>query len=145
MDDLPDLGSVQEIIEALNKSMVPFSVDVSVDSYDGLLPYVIRAKKTERFEPTEFFISKRHELIYILTQHSHGAERKEKLGCRKEYFEPENNKKARNWFNKLAKTLNAQSKTNAPSDDIVKLAFQRLSELKRFFTFTSDLTKQHKG
>lgn len=145
VDDLTVLGTVREIIKELNQSMTPYSVGDDVVTYEDLLPYVLRAKKTERFVPTEFFISERHEIIYILTQHSNGKERQEKLGCKKEFFLPEYKKEASNWFRKLASKLEVQSTTNAPSDCVVKQAFQRLSELRNLFSFKSEISKRLEG
>lgn len=142
IDDLVKLGTVEEIIRELNESMTPYVVAGDVTTYELLLPYVKRAKQTERFVPTEFFVSRKHELIYILTQHGDGKERKQKLGCKDKYFKKENRREASKWYRDIANSLEAESKTNAPSDDIIKQAFQKLTALRERFSYKFESMKE---
>lgn len=131
VEDLSKLGTVEAIIDELNRCMTPYVVQSDIETFEDLLPYVKRTKKTELYVPQEFFRSPRHELIYILTQHGDGKERKEKLGCKDEYFDKNNFKEAKRWFFEKTKLLGAQTITDSIPNNIIIQASQELNRLKK--------------
>lgn len=134
IEDLKHIGSVSEIILLLNQKMTPYRVDESIDSYDDLLPYTYskRRSRIEKYIPSDFFVSKQHEYIYYLTQHSDGEERLAKLGFKDEFVKGDK-KDFKRWYKKISLVLKANSDLNAANDDITKLAFQKLESIKRNF------------
>jgi hypothetical protein len=139
IEDLESIGSVSEIISLLNQKMTPYKIDESVDSYCDLLPYTYSKRRTriEKYIPSNFFVSKQHEYIYYLTQHSDGEERLEKLGFKDEFVKGDK-KDFKRWYKKISHVLNANSDLNASNDDITKIAFQKLESIKRSFGIKFD-------
>lgn len=137
--DLKSIGSISEIKSLLNQKMKPYRVDESVNSYEELLLYTYskRMDKVETYTPSEFFLSKKHEYIYYLTQHCDGKERLEKLGFKKEFVEGDK-KDFKRWYRKIAHILKANSDSDVSSDNITKQAFQKLESIKSTFNIKFD-------
>ena len=137
--DLKSIGSITEIIELLNQKMNPFKVDDNVESYEDLLAYTYskRAGKVEEYVPSDFFVSKKHEYIYYLSQHSNGKERLNKLGFKKEFIKGDK-KEFKRWYKKISLVLQANSDCKVSNDNITKQAFQKLESIKSTFAIKFD-------
>ena len=139
IEELKSIGSITDVIELLNQKNKPFKVDGNVVSYESLLPYTYskRAGKVEEYVPSKFFVSKKHEYIYYLTQHGSGKERLNKLGFKEEFLDGDK-KEFKRWYKRVSIILEANSSYQVSNDDITKQAFQKLESIKGDFGIVFD-------
>lgn len=125
VDDLKKLGSVDDIIQKINKEISPLSV--SAVSYDELFDYVVCLQKNWLSFQQGYFLGKRQEYIYYLLEHD-GEKREKLLGISNEIYE--DSKKARRWYKKIAQIIRA----DLADCDGAKNAFQKLQEIYKDLT-----------
>ncbi|MEZ9702178.1 hypothetical protein AB4455_26285 [Vibrio sp. 10N.261.46.E12] len=138
VEQLTELGPLEKVITALNQAMTPFEVPRDVSSHEALLPFVIRAKKIELYEPESFFVSKKHEYVYYLTQHTDARQRKKKLGIKDDFYDEEFKKEAKKWYLRVSTILKASSEHQAIPESIIAKAQHKLEDLRKGFGYKFD-------
>lgn len=125
--ELKKLGSLEEVIASLNEQVHPFKVQDDVDDFESLWPFVQRAKKIELYEPDSFFVSKKHEFAFYLTQLQDNKEIRRLIGLKNEYFEAGNLKKTRKWYFRISRILKASSVSKPVQGDVTAEAQTKLA------------------
>jgi len=135
IEDLQALGPIEEIIEHLNQAMIPFEVSAHIATYEDLLPFVIRAKQIEHYEPDSFFISKKHEYIYYLTEHADARQRKKKLEIKDDFYREDYKKEASKWYKRICVILKTSSVNHPIEDSVLTEAQNKLDALRDGFGY----------
>ncbi|MCR9500905.1 hypothetical protein [Vibrio vulnificus] len=125
--ELRQQGSLEEVIASLNEQMHPFKVQEHIDTFESLWPFVQRAKQVERYEPDSFFVSKKHEYTFYLTQLRDTKDIRRLIGLKDEYFEPENINKAKKWYKTISLILKASSVSQPVPSDVTAEAQTKLT------------------
>ncbi|MFT6905969.1 MAG: hypothetical protein ACJAS1_002632 [Oleiphilaceae bacterium] len=137
-EQLTNLGPLEKVITTLNQVMTPFEVPREVSSYEALLPFVIRAKKIERYDPGSFFVSKKHEYVYYLTQHADAPQRKRKLGIKDDFYDEAFKKEAVKWYLRVASILKASAEHQPIQESVIAAAQRKLDDLRKGFGYKFD-------
>ena len=135
IEDLQALGPIDQIIKHLNQAMTPFEVPAHIATYKDLLPFVIRAKQIELYEPDSFFISKKHEYIYYLTEHADARQRKAKLGIKDDFYREAYKKEASKWYKRICVILKTSSVNHPIEDSVLTKAQHKLDALRDGFGY----------
>ncbi|MEZ7205337.1 hypothetical protein [Pseudoalteromonas sp. DY56-GL79] len=119
--------SFEVLLETISKLMNPLPVNAK-DSEE--LNQYIKWLKINFKDERKVFTCKRQELIYYLTQHSNGKERKNKLGVNNEWYSncDSNKKEIKRWYKGISHALRADL-TYYPDNENARIAFNKLREM----------------
>lgn len=127
LEELHQKYSIAELNKFISEIMKP--IPVAAKNEDEVNIY-IDWLKNNLLDQRKVFTCARQEIIYYLTEHTNGKERKNKLGVDNEWFEDtaSNKKKIKRWYRYISHILRADL-TYYPDQEKVNKAFNKLQEM----------------